>query len=376
MNRQSTRANDLKCRGTACRARLCRGGPLRPPKSRNDRHWRLADTSSGHKLPWLGLCLLLVGLGCSESPDAPAPSTDPTSATPHPLDQRPQPWERRSEPILSAATTRQPWSKVVLYSPHVLHREGKFKMWYLGTSTGSRSSDIALGYAESDDGIEWREHDANPILTGDDLPWGSNFQTPFVLFDEEEHIYKMWFVSVTEIERDESGKMTEMTQSVGYATSSDGIDWHIHPEPIFESGRSPSVIKEAPGRYRMWMGSRPSRQHPPRRSLSKHLRVHLNRRHPLGTLRSAGLAAHGQGELDRLSICPQRERHVLHVVRLPPRRRDLRDLLCDLAATAPTGTPTTTARPSLPPMVLKEADICSTAATPRHPPYSVSKTST
>ena len=136
-------------------------------------------------------------------------------------------------------------------------------MWYLGTSTGSRAADIALGYAESDDGIEWREHDANPILTGDDLSWGSNFQTPFVLFDEGESIYKMWFVSVTEIERDESGKMTEMTQSLGYATSRDGISWDIHPEPIFESGRSPSVIKEGPGRYRMWMGSRPSRQHPP-----------------------------------------------------------------------------------------------------------------
>ncbi len=136
-------------------------------------------------------------------------------------------------------------------------------MWYLGTSTGSRSSDIALGYAESDDGIEWREYDGNPILTGDDLPWGSNFQTPFVLFDDDEHIYKMWFVSVTEIERDEAGQMTEMTQALGYATSSDGIRWRIHPEPIYESGRSPSVIKEGPGRYRMWMGSRPSRQHPP-----------------------------------------------------------------------------------------------------------------
>ena len=218
-----------------------------------------------HGLLSVGLCLLLAGLACSGSPDAAPPSTDEAGASlvPHLLDQRPQPWKRRPEPILSAGTTKQLWSKVVLYTPHVLHRDGKFKMWYLGTSTGSRARDIALGYAESDDGIEWREHKANPILTGDDLPWGSNFQTPFVLFDDEEHIYKMWFVSVTEIARDEAGQMTEMTQALGYATSSDGIQWRIHPEPIYESGRSPSVIKEGPERYRMWMGSRPSPEHPP-----------------------------------------------------------------------------------------------------------------
>ena len=204
------------------------------------------------RMLWTAVALLAA---CgSTPPDAPAAA--------NPLDQRPQPWQRRTEPVLSAYTTQQGWSKVVVYSPFVMHRDGKFKMWYLGTSTGSRSNDIALGYAESDDGLDWREHDGNPILTGDDIPWGPNLQTPFVLFDEEEHSYKMWFVSVVHIERGADGKMTEMTQSLGYATSPDGLQWNVHPEPIYESGRSPSVIKEGPNRYRMWMGSRPSREHP------------------------------------------------------------------------------------------------------------------
>ena len=53
--------------------------------------------------------------------------------------QRPQNWTRRDKPVLSAYTTRQSWSKVVIYSPHVIHHDGKFRMWYLGTSTASRS---------------------------------------------------------------------------------------------------------------------------------------------------------------------------------------------------------------------------------------------
>lgn len=99
----------------------------------------------------------------------------------HVFDQRPQPWQRRDEPVLSAHFTKQSWCKVVLYSPTVLYKDGVFKIWYVGTSTGSRSTDMALGHAESTDGIHWVEHEANPIMTGEDIPWGLYVQTPFVL---------------------------------------------------------------------------------------------------------------------------------------------------------------------------------------------------
>ena len=172
------------------------------------------------------------------------------------LVERPQPWQRRSQPVLSASTTKQEWSRVVCYSPHVIWHDGRFRMWYLGTSTGSRSSDMALGYAESTDGIEWIEHSNNPILTPADLPWGRTWQTPSVLFDEGASEFKMWFVS-GEVQRDPQGRVTTNDQRLGYATSVNGVDWQIHPTMIYPSGRSPSVIKEAPDRYRMWMGSRP-----------------------------------------------------------------------------------------------------------------------
>ena len=101
-----------------------------------------------------------------------------TAAEPSPLDQRPQPWQRLDEPILSARTTNQKWCRVVCYSPHVIHHDGKFRMWYLGTSEASRTNNMVMGYAESDDGLQWREHSGNPV-TGDDVPWGTPIQTPF-----------------------------------------------------------------------------------------------------------------------------------------------------------------------------------------------------
>lgn len=168
------------------------------------------------------------------------------------LDRRPQPWERRREPVLSAAKTYESWCKVVLYSPHVLFMNGKFKMWYIGSSSGTEALDMALGYAESDDGFNWREYPHNPILTGDHIPWGSMIQTPCILFDRDSNLYKMWFVAVKGFD--------PLTSMLSYATSPDGIAWKVHPKPLYKSARRPSVLKEGPTQYRMWMNSAPNPQ--------------------------------------------------------------------------------------------------------------------
>ena len=172
------------------------------------------------------------------------------------LDQRPQPWTRRDAPVLSARSDdAEPWRRVVCYSPHVIHHEGQFHIWYLGTSEASRSNDIVMGYATSDDGVRWTPHPDNPILTGEDVPWGRIIQTPFVLFDEG--VFKMWFVSGAGVTRDADNKIIGNDQKLAYATSRDGSQWQVHPQPLYPSGRSPSIIKEPGGRYRMWMGSNP-----------------------------------------------------------------------------------------------------------------------
>ncbi|MDG1894458.1 MAG: hypothetical protein P8J37_06100 [Fuerstiella sp.] len=52
-------------------------------------------------------------------------------------------------------------------------------------------------------------------------------------------------------------KHCRQCQQLGYATSPDGIRWTVRDKPLYRSGRSPSIIREAPDRYRMWMGSKP-----------------------------------------------------------------------------------------------------------------------
>ena len=212
--------------------------------------------------PWalprlIAIVALLVFLSCGlQQEEGPASSPEGASSgsQAYALDPRPQPWQRREKPILSIEMTKQAWSKTMLYSPTVVVVDGVFKMWYVGSAGDYHGEHgvLNIGYAESEDGVHWKAHQGNPVLEGKDIPFAPDFQTPFVLFDEEEQAYKMWFVGMYIDDQ-------RMDQMLGYATSTDGIQWNVHPEPLYWSGRSPSVIKEGPNRYRMWMNSRPSR---------------------------------------------------------------------------------------------------------------------
>ncbi len=170
-----------------------------------------------------------------------------------------QDWRRLSDPILSAATTKQDWCRVILYMPCVLRADGIFKMWYVGSSDHARNpSYIHLGYATSTDGLRWDPWPENPIVTDDAIPWGWRFQTPYVLYDLKTKIYRMWFTAVDEI--DTEGRPW-LNQRVGYGESPDGISWTFHPEPVLRTGRRPCVLILDDGTYRMWVNA-PSRSAP------------------------------------------------------------------------------------------------------------------
>ena len=154
-------------------------------------------------------------------------------------------------------TTDQAWCQVQLYNPTVVRVGCTYKMWYLGNSSETRRPEMNLGLAESTDGVHWTEHSDNPILHGSDLPFGSAWQTPHVLFDVDENLYKMWFIMLTG-RKDGQGRLVDMAQKLGYAVSPDGLQWDVHPEPIYPSGRRPCVIKDGPKAYRMWMNSSPT----------------------------------------------------------------------------------------------------------------------
>ena len=166
-------------------------------------------------------------------------------------------WFRQEQPVLSAMTTKQSWCRVCLYNPTVVRVNNTYKMWYVGNSSYTRAPDMAVGYAESKDGLHWTECPDNPILSSSDAPFGVHWQTPHVIFDQEDHRYRMWFVLM-------SGQLTEKKQLVdtncklGYASSQDGVHWNVHPESLLNDGRRPCVLKDDHNAYRMWMNSTPA----------------------------------------------------------------------------------------------------------------------
>ena len=164
-------------------------------------------------------------------------------------------WRRAHQPALSAMTIAQSWCRVTLYNPTVVRVDGIYKMWFLGNASQTRDNRMELGYAESADGLCWTPYPDNPILRTGETPQGRAWQTPHVLFDMDEDLYKMWFVMS---DRRGTGDSLVVPQLLGYATSSDGLRWDIHPEPLYPSGRRPCVLKDGPGCYRMWMNSSPA----------------------------------------------------------------------------------------------------------------------
>ncbi len=166
-----------------------------------------------------------------------------------------QPWRRREKALLNNCPATQPWFHHSFYSPCVIFARGRFHLWFEGTDVLPALNQGRIGYAQSDDGIEWKLHPENPILAADQLSFkASNLSTPWVLFDDEEQIYKMWFVATTQSVR--NAKEVIEDQDLGYATSKDGIAWKFHDRVLVEKCRRPCVRKEN-GRYRMWMNARP-----------------------------------------------------------------------------------------------------------------------
>jgi hypothetical protein len=173
-----------------------------------------------------------------------------------------------------------------VYAPHVLHENGIYKMWYGGGGTDTRDRIL---YAESSDGLNWvkkgavidpgSDYNANDptvvkvgntyymyftvslvslidrieTATSQDgihwtkrgvaiergpYEWNSRFVArPTVIYDNG--IFKMWYDTTSGT--DYFAPITE--QSIGYATSSDGLVWTKYPNPVFSGFAAVDVTK-------------------------------------------------------------------------------------------------------------------------------------
>ncbi len=129
---------------------------------------------------------------------------------------------------------------------------GKYMMWYVGTPYNLICQ---IGLATSDDGIHWKRCKENPVLrVGPPGSWDDSILIcQSVIFDEEENIFKMWYV----------GGNYKGVFGIGYATSPDGIHWTKYPgnpvltatEPWEGSLLEGQTIVKIFNKYMMWYGA-------------------------------------------------------------------------------------------------------------------------
>ncbi len=144
-------------------------------------------------------------------------------------------------------------------APTIIKEDDGWKMWYHGWSGASGKAEI--GYATSENGINWIKYEGNPVVSlVDSINWLDD-----ALFDpsviKDDGIYKMWFSATGNVI---NGFIQD--ESIGYATSEDGINWKIenNMQPVKLGGDTTtydikgagftSILKHD-GIYKMWYSS-------------------------------------------------------------------------------------------------------------------------
>ena len=156
-------------------------------------------------------------------------------------------WDKdSSNPVLDLGASGS-WDSVEVSNPTVVLENGIYQMWYAGYD----GNNLRIGYAASSDGMVWTKDAANPILDlGASDSWDSSgVSNPTVAL--ENSIYQMWYAGY-------DGDNLR----IGSATSSDGVVWNRDDSnPILDLGESgswdsigvnsPTVVLEG-NTYRMW----------------------------------------------------------------------------------------------------------------------------
>jgi predicted GH43/DUF377 family glycosyl hydrolase len=166
------------------------------------------------------------------------------------------PWTKdANNPILSGGASGT-WNRHV-YWPHVLYNadSARYEMWFNASENipNFEARPLFIGFASSPDGITWTIH-PDPVLEPDPGTWDENtVEEPYVI--RESGQYKMWYISW-----DPDSPATP--SMIGYATSSDGINWVKDSlnNPVMVPGpdawqangfTAPSVLPFEGG-YKMW----------------------------------------------------------------------------------------------------------------------------
>jgi len=145
------------------------------------------------------------------------------------------------------------WDAVRMCCPSVLALpDGTTYVWYAG-SPSEGDEDWSIGLAISTDGVTFDRVGSGPVLSfGSAGSFDSEaVLSPTVVYDTKRGLFRMWYEG-----RDYFGKT-----AIGYAVSTDGIEWHKAPQnPVLvpediglTSVGGPEVHLAGDGRLRAWV---------------------------------------------------------------------------------------------------------------------------
>lgn len=121
-------------------------------------------------------------------------------------------WTKHGEPVLAAGPSGS-WDEGGVESPSVVWNGTTFLMYYDG-SNGTVTSDV--GVAFSKDMIHWQKYAGNPVLRHTPGTYdGFYLRYPDVIYDPP--VYRMWYSA--------RQAATPDNWTIAYATSPDGIHW-------------------------------------------------------------------------------------------------------------------------------------------------------
>jgi predicted GH43/DUF377 family glycosyl hydrolase len=122
-----------------------------------------------------------------------------------------------SEPIeVLKPNPNSTWDRDELNRPSVIKHNGVYMMWYSGQmSPYTNEGRSVIGYAESIDGINWKQKEDAPVMEPDQEWEKHSIMCPHVIYEDETAQFKMWY----------SGGGNHEPDAIGYAVSSDGLHW-------------------------------------------------------------------------------------------------------------------------------------------------------
>ncbi|MCB2222419.1 MAG: T9SS type A sorting domain-containing protein [Bacteroidetes bacterium] len=167
-------------------------------------------------------------------------------------------WILHPDPVLEKGLTGS-WDAAFVARPSVYFDGMTYKMWYYGWVGGSFYNPASIGYATSENGINWTKDTLhNPVLSVglvntfyDTYAYG-----PAVLYYNNK--FHMWFAGW-----DGTGTNPHRYIRIGYATSQNGFSWFVenNDDPVLDVGepgewddnwvRFSSVIVNE-NKFKMW----------------------------------------------------------------------------------------------------------------------------